>query len=270
MSAATATPAPTWRIRRTTQIITPLATILALLLVWELLVRVGVLPMRYAPPPTVIVQELGAMLIDTGVYSQLGGTLVGWGSSLGIAVVLGVVFGTLLGRFRAASAFFSPIVEFLRPIPSVAMIPLAVLLSGSGKPTEIFLATYAALWQMLVAAMVAVGSVDPVARDTAASFGLSRSAQTRHVLLPSMLPHLVTGIRIASATALIFCITSELLIGSPGLGQGLGAARSVGNLPRMYAFIVVIGIVGFLLNAAFKWVESKVLFWHESQRGGTQ
>lgn len=116
---------------------------------------------------------------------------------------------------------------------------------------------------MLVAAMSAVGSVDPVARDTARSFGVP---QLTHVLIPSMLPYLVTGIRIASATALIFCITSELLIGSPGLGAGLGAARSVGDLPRMYVYIVLIGVVGFGLDALFRALERKVLFWHESQR----
>jgi ABC-type nitrate/sulfonate/bicarbonate transport system permease component len=254
--------------RRTSRWWLPIATVLALLLVWELAVRGGVFPERYAPPPTVILGRLGSMLTEGAVWQAALDTLAGWGLSLLISVVVGTVLGTLLGRFAAASAFFRPIVEFLRPIPSIAMIPLAVLMIGSGKPTEVFLATYAGLWQMLVAAVAAVGAVDPVARQTARSFGLSRASQLRHVELPSMLPRLVTGIRIASSTVLIFCITAELLIGMPGLGAGLGAARGVGDLPRMYAYIVIIGVLGFFLSWLLKQLESRLLFWHESVRGG--
>ena len=265
MTAATITRAP--RRVRGLWFWLPLATVLALLLLWEVAVRGGLFPERYAPPPTVILGRLVGMLFEASVWRALLDTLIGWGISLGISIVAGSVLGTLLGRFAAASAFFRPIIEFLRPIPSIAMIPLAVLLIGSGKPTEVFLATYAGLWQMLVAAMAAVAAVDPVAQQTARSFGLSRMHQLRYVLLPSMLPRLLTGVRIASSTVLIFCITAELLIGSPGLGAGLGAARSVGDLPRMYAFIVIIGVLGYALSALFKLLESRILFWHESVRG---
>ena len=245
----------------------PAVTIVGLLALWELAVRGGLFPERYAPPPTVILVQLLGMLVEPGVWQAVGDTLTGWGISLLISVVAGTVLGTILGRFAAASAFFRPIVEFLRPIPSIAMIPLAVLMIGSGKPTEVFLATYAGLWQMLVAAVAAVDAVDPVGLQTARSFALSRGDQVKYVMLPSMLPRLVTGVRIASSTVLIFCITAELLIGVPGLGAGLGAARGVGDMPRMYAYVVIIGVLGYALSALFKLLETRLLFWHESVRG---
>lgn len=245
----------------------PAVAVVALLALWEASVRGGLLPLRYAPPPTVILAELGLALGERAVWAQLGATLAAWAASLAIAVAIGIPVGTGLGLSRPASAFFRPIIDFLRPIPSIAMIPILVLVIGTGTSTEILLAVYAALWQLLISAMAAARAVDPVAMDTARSFGLSRAARARHLLLPSMLPHLLTGLRVASATALILCITSELLIGSPGLGAGLGAARAVGDLPRMYAFIVLIGLLGLGLTTALQALGARTLFWHESQRG---
>lgn len=244
----------------------PVVTVLAIIGVWELVVRVGVVPERYSPPPSVIVAKLASMLLESDVWVALANTLSGWGLSLGISVVAGTAVGMLLGRVAVLSALFSLIIEFLRPIPSIAMIPIAVLIMGTARPTEVFLAVYAGFFQMLVAAMGAAGAVDPMGVQTARSFGLSRWQQARHVLIPSMLPRLVTGIRIASSTVLIFCITAELVAGVPGLGSGLGAARSVGDTPRMYAYVVVIGIVGYLLAVALKAIETKLLFWDPSVR----
>ena len=244
----------------------PVATVVALVGLWELVVRVDLVSQRYSPPPTVIVAELAQMLGEADLWIALGNSLTGWGISLLISVVAGTALGLLLGRVAALSALFSLIIEFLRPIPSIAMIPLAILILGTARPTEVFLATYAGFFQMLVAAIGAAGVVDPVSVQTARSFGLSTWQQVRHVLIPSMLPRLVTGIRIASSTVLIFCITAELVAGVPGLGAQLGAARSVGNTARMYAYVVVIGLVGYLLAEALKAIEKKALFWDPSVR----
>jgi len=244
----------------------PLGVVLGVLLLWQVLAVTGVLPRADFPPPTQVAAALGQLLTTPALWANVAATLGGWAASLAIAVVLGTALGVVLGRVRVVQALFTPVIEFLRPIPSIALIPLVILTIGGGKPGEIFLATYAAVWQMLVAAIFAVGSVDPVAAETARAFSFSRRDTLRWLTLPSMLPGLVTGVRIASATALIIVVTSEILIGVPGLGSGLNLARNAAAVDRMYAYIVVIGIVGYGLNAAIRAVERRVIGWHPSVR----
>lgn len=252
--------------RRSVRIGLPLATALLLLVLWQLAAITEVIPTRFAPAPTQILSQLGSMLGSASLWSAVGATLYAWSQALLIAVVLGTAAGLLLGSSRHLSALFGPVIEFLKPIPSIAMIPLVIFTLGTGKNAEVFIATYAALFQMLMSAISATRTIDPVARDTAAAYSLGYGARLRHLIIPSMLPQLMTGVRIASNTALIFCITAELLMGMAGLGSSLGAADSAGNLPVMYAYILVIGLVGFGLNTAFLAIQRRALSWHESYR----
>ena len=258
-----AQPSPTRSVPRW---VLPVATTAGLVLLVQLAVGVGVLPRSYVPPPSVIVGELAALVTEASTWNLVGSTIVAWATSLAVAIVLGTFGGVLFGSVRAVQAVLMPVIEFLRPIPSIAMIPLVVLTIGGGREGEVFLAGYAAFWQMLVAAVYATGSVDPVARDTAKAYGFSLPQRIAWVTLPSMLPGLLTGVRIASATALIITITSEILIGAPGLGQGLNLARSGGNLPRMYAYVVAIGLVGLVLNSGLSALSRRLLHWHPSGR----
>ena len=159
------------------------------------------------------------------------------------------------------------LIEFLRPIPSVALIPLAILIYGTGLQSKVFLAAFASFWQLLVATLYGVQDVDPVATDTARSFGFSRRQRLLRVTLPSAVPYIATGLRIASAVSLILTVTAELVIGAAGLGRAINVARSGGNEELMYALIISTGILGVLLNTIFVWGERRVLHWHPSQRG---
>jgi ABC-type nitrate/sulfonate/bicarbonate transport system permease component len=120
-----------------------------------------------------------------------------------------------------------------------------------------------------MATLYGVKDVDPVATDTARSFGLTRFQRLSRVTLPSALPYLATGLRIASAVSLILTVTAELVIGAPGLGRSINLARTGGNEELMYALIITTGVLGLLLNAIFVRAERRVLHWHPSQRGGS-
>ncbi len=118
-----------------------------------------------------------------------------------------------------------------------------------------------------MATLYGVQDVDPVATDTARSFGFSRFKRLFRVTLPSAVPYIATGLRIASAVSLILTVTAELVIGAPGLGRAINVARSGGNEELMYALILTTGILGLLLNMVFVKVEKRVLHWHPSHRG---
>ena len=179
-----------------------------------------------------------------------------------LAIPLGVVIGSNRLLYRAARG----LIEFLRPIPSVALIPLAILVYGTGLQSKVFLAAFASFWQLLVATLYGVQDVDPVATDTARSFGFSRVQRLFRVTLPGAVPYIATGFRIASAVSLILTVTAELVIGSAGLGRSINLARSGGNEELMYALILATGVLGLILNAVFVRFERRVLHWHPSQR----
>jgi ABC-type nitrate/sulfonate/bicarbonate transport system permease component len=228
--------------------------------------RTNLLPTRAFPPPTESALALAAELGQPGFWSDIGLTLEGWAIGLALAAALAVPIGILVGSTRLLYRMVRALIEFLRPIPSVALIPLAVLVFGTQLPNKIFLVTFACFWPLLFQAIYGVQDVDPVAEDTARAFGFNRLQRLYMVTLPGAAPYLATGLRLASSVALILAVTSELVVGVPGLGRSINVAQSSGDYASMYALIAVAGLLGILLNETFRRVERRALRWHPSQR----
>ena len=161
---------------------------------------------------------------------------------------------------------FRPAIEFLRPIPSVALIPLAILVYGTGLQSKVFLVAFASIWPLLIQTIYGARDLDPIALETARSFRIRRSDRILRVTLMGAVPYIATGLRISSATALILAITAELIVGSAGLGREINIARQGGAVDIMYALIVTTGLVGWGLNSLFAAGERRVLHWHPSHR----
>jgi len=232
----------------------------------ELLPRAGLVSPSYLPPFSAMVAALGHEATSAAFWRALLDTIEGWALGLVIAVALGSVAGVVIGSLRGLRVATSSTIEFLRPIPSVALIPVAVLLYGAQLRSTLLLVVYAAFWPVLLQVIHGIADVDPVARDTAASYRFSTWARIRYLLLPSSLPYLMTGLRLSAAVALILAITSELVIGVPGLGKELGLATSGGAVATMYALILVVGLFGLAVNVGFRALERRVLAWHTSVR----
>ena len=247
----------------------PLVAVLLLLALWEAVVRAGLIPETSIPPASASVGELLEQLTGAAMWKAVANTLQGWAIGLALAVALGVPAGILIGSSRWAYRALRVPIECLRPIPSVALLPRAGLVYGSGLECKVFLATFASFWPMLIQTIYGVQDVDPVATDTARAFGLGRLERLWRVTVPSAGPYIATGIRIASSVALILCVTAELVIGSAGLGRQINTASSGGNVELMYALILATGLLGWLLNIAATLGERRVLHWHPSQRGAS-
>ena len=243
------------------------AGLAAFLALGEVVPRVGIVKEAYFPPTSKIASALWDELKDSTFWSALGDTLTGWALGLAIAVAAGIVAGVLLSVVPYLREATASTVEFLRPIPSVALIPLAVLLYGTELKSVLLLVVYASFWQILIQVLYGVQDVDPVAEETARSYGLGTWARVRHVLWPSALPYVMTGVRLAAAVALILTITAELVIGAPGLGATIMVAQSSQAVPEMYALIVVTGLLGLIINVGARTVERRALAWHQSVRG---
>ncbi|MFF7046852.1 ABC transporter permease [Streptomyces griseorubiginosus] len=243
------------------------AGLAAFLLLGEAVPRLGLVKEEYFPPTSRIARALADELSDGAFWTALGDTLTGWALGLAIATCAGIVAGVLLSVVPYLREATASTIEFLRPIPSVALIPLAVLLYGSELRSVLILVVYAGFWQVLIQTLYGVQDVDPVADETARSYGLGTWARIRHVLWPSALPYVFTGVRLAAAVALILAITGELVIGAPGLGARIGVAQNSQAVPEMYALIVVTGLLGLLVNVGARTVERRALAWHQSVRG---
>jgi ABC-type nitrate/sulfonate/bicarbonate transport system permease component len=247
-------------------VIAPAVAVICVLALWELVVGIGLLNEDHVPSMSATVSELGELLGDSGFWSAVGNTLQGWALGLAIAAVLAIPLGILIGSSATAYRSVRFVVEFLRPIPSVALVPLAVLIYGVGLESKVFLAAFASFWPLFVQTLYGVQDVDPVATDTARSFGLNRFERLYRITLPSAVPYIATGLRISSAVALILAVTAEIVIGSAGLGREINVARSSGAVELMYALIITTGLLGWLLNIATTQAERRVLHWHPSQR----
>lgn len=232
----------------------------------ELLPSIGVVDREFFPPFGSIMSALGAMVSTHAFWAALGATVRGAVIGFVIAAVAGLVVGMVVGGVPVLRAATASTVEFFRPIPSVALVPAVVLILGTGPDSTLALVVYAAFWQVFIQVTHGMQDVDPVARDTARSYRLSLWRRVRTVMWPTTLPYLLTGLRLAAAIALILEITGELVIGSPGLGRQILVAQSSGAAAKIYALVVVTGLIGVLVNLVARTAERRILRWHPSIR----
>ncbi len=244
-----------------------LAGVVLFLLVWEAVPRLGLADPEYLPPASEVLQVFARNLGLTSFWVAVGHTMTGWALGLAIASTAAVVLGLVIGSSHFLRQATHSTIEFLRPIPSVALIPLAVLLFGVSLKSTLLLVVYASFWQVLIQVLYGVTDVDVVASNTARSYGLGRLARVRYVVWPTTLPYLMTGLRLGAAVALILAVTSELVIGVPGLGHEIALAQSGGAATAMYALVLATGLIGVAINLGMRLVERRVLAWHPSVRG---
>lgn len=249
------------------KVVLGLAGIAGFLVTWQLLPTLGIVNEAYFPTATDTIAELVVQMGDLEFWRNVGRTLTSWALGLLIATVLAVVLGTIIGLVPFLRRATHTTVEFLRPIPSVALIPLAILMFGYQLQAALLIIVYASFWQVFIQVLYGVADVDAVARDTARSFGLTRGSRIVNLVFPTALPYLMTGLRLAATVALILAITAEMFISIPGIGRAIMIARESGQWTTVYALVIVTGMLGLLVNLGFRAIERRTLSWHQSVRG---
>lgn len=237
-----------------------------LALLWESAPRLGLISPSYFPPLSGVLHELVQLAGTEELWTYVLSTTRTWGLGLALATASGVVAGLAIGLIPGARTYTHSTIEFLRPIPSVALIPGVILLFGSRYQSGVILITYAAFWQVLLQVLYGLQDIDSVVRDTARSFRFSRWGFIRHVAWPTLLPFLFTGIRLAAAMALVLAVTAEMVIGTVGIGRGIMVAQSSNATTTTYALILVTGVMGVGINLMARAVEKHLLRWHPSVR----
>jgi ABC-type nitrate/sulfonate/bicarbonate transport system permease component len=241
--------------------------ILGAALVWEGATRLGVLDPSVVPPLSdvldALVEEVQTSAFWSATWKTCESTLLGLGISILIAVPLGLVLGLSNRAFRSTRF----VVEFLKPIPVVAILPLVLLIYGTTLEMKLVLIVFGTVWPLLIHVIYGVHDVDPVVASTARAFRMNLPQRVLRVVLPSALPMIATGLRVSAVTALILSIVTELVGGAAGLGFEITRAQLGGNYARMYALVLVTGLLGLALNAAVERPERRLLSWHPTHRG---
>lgn len=265
-AAATRRKQPAASLLALSQLAKGLAGVLILVMVWEFVRWSDLIDPRDLPSVVTIVRAAGFAFIDGGFPESLADTLGSWSLGLALALLTGIVIGALLATMPLLERAIGPILEFLRPIPSVALIPIALLTLGIGLEMQLAMIAFASVWPIIFATKAGVESIDPRFRDTGRILGLGRFARFTRILVPAALPAIATGLRIASALALVLAITVEMLTGRPGIGSFLQNARLDGLVPEMWAAIFLTGALGFLINFVLLKIEAAVIPWSPEHR----
>ena len=163
------------------------------------------------PLPSSVLGGVVSLAGTSAFWSSFGGTVTAWAEALAVSIVIGVLAGLLLGSFPAVQSALTPVIEFLRPIPSVVLVPTILLIVQDPMRTQVVAIVFAAVWPVLINTIYGVRSVDPVAVATLRSFGFGPLSVAGRVALPSAAPFIATGIRIAASLAFIVAVAVELV-----------------------------------------------------------
>jgi len=241
-------------------------TVLGVLALWQLVSSTGALAADVIPAPAAIGVSLVEVLGGLEFWQALGLTLLSWAVGLLVSICLAVPVGLLLGASELGYRSCRFTIDFLRTIPPVALVPLALLLYGATTQMKLVLVVLGAVWPLLLQSMYGVHQVDLVARETARSYQLGRWLRTAFVILPSAAPYVFTGVRIAATMALLLTIGAEVIGGAPGLGAAMALAQTANDIPRLFALVAASAVLGVLINTLLARVERRALSWHVSQR----
>jgi len=244
-----------------------LATTLGMLVLWDLLSRSGLVSSEALSPPVDVFTELVRLVGESGYWQAVLDTTVAWGSGLAITIAVAVPLGFFICASSFAFRSSRLLIDLLRTIPPVTIVPLAVLIYGSSLRMQLLLIVYGALWPLLLQVAYGVHQVDPQVRDMAKAFRLGRWLRVTRIILPSAAPFIATGLRLAATWSLLLAIGAEAIGGAPGVGEEILTLQEQSALPEMYAYVVTAALMGVLLNVVLARMERSALKWHPSQRG---
>lgn len=234
---------------------------LALILGWQLLTELKLISPIFFPSPSRALSVLAARISDGSIWAPFVSTglrmLFGWA----LASLAGIAIGAAIGSSRLARDLLEPTLDFIRPLPASAMIPIAVLFLGLSNAMSLFVIAFGAIWPVLLATVHGFSSVQPELRQVSDVLGFSRLEFLKKIALPSAFPDIIAGLRVSLAISLILAVVTEMQASLPGLGWDIFFAQRMYRSADLYAGLVLLGAMGFTANHALLLFERRVLRW---------
>lgn len=234
--------------------------------IWQLVANLRLVSPVFLPGPDRAWTALVRGFTDNDLASKLAGTLehmaLGWFA----ASIAGVAIGALIGSSRLMRVYVAPSLEFLRPLPVSAIIPVAIAMLGLTQGMALFVIAFGAIWPIMLATIHGFAAVEPRLYEVARALQMSRMAMIAKIALPSALPDILAGMRLSLTVALILSVVCEILAGLDGLGHWVLLSARAFRSADLFAGVILLGATGYLTSVAMSLVEQRLLAWQAAAR----
>lgn len=228
---------------------------------WQVLSDARVISPIFFPPPSRALSELWSRLADGTAWPSIQATslrmLFGWF----FASLLGIVIGAAIGSSRVARDYLEPMLEFVRPLPASAIIPVAILFLGLSNQMSVAVIAFGAIWPVLLSSIYGFSSIQNRLQEVSAVLGLSRAEFLCKIAIPSATPDIMSGVRVSLAISLILAVVTEMQASLPGIGRDIFMAQRSFRSADLYAGLILLGVIGFTVNYALLTFEKRALRW---------
>jgi ABC-type nitrate/sulfonate/bicarbonate transport system permease component len=217
------------------------------------------------PGPFAVLQAGYEMTLSGELEADVAASVMRVIEGFGLAAAIGIALGALVARSRILADLIEPVLEMLRPIPSLAFLPMLILWFGIGETSKVIFIAYTAMFPIFATTLKGVKYADPLLLRAAAALGASPRRAFWHVVLPAALPDIITGLRIGFGMAFHVIVAAEFIAADSGLGYLINDSRTYFLVPRMLLGAAVIGIIGYLFHLLLQWMESRLLAWRRTE-----
>lgn len=236
---------------------------MVVIIIWEFVCRMKLVDPIFLPAPSAILKQFVLMIMTGEIFIHIGYSMGRMLLGFSLACVVGVLLGVAMAWFALIDRIFEPLIDFIRPVSPLAILPLAILWLGIGNASKVFIIFYGALFPIVLNTYAGVKGVDKVVVDAAKTLGATKAELLFKVAIPSALPIILTGIRISSAIAMIVVVASEMVAATAGLGYLILTAEQIYETPEMFVGILCISILGFGLDRLIKYIQRKITWYTE-------
>jgi ABC-type nitrate/sulfonate/bicarbonate transport system permease component len=245
-----------------------LAPVVVVLAAWERFARSGAVTPFMLPAPSAVAERIFDDAVDGELFVNIGVTLYRALAGFAIAAVGGVVIGATMARNAVARWFFDPIISVGFPMPKIAFLPVIILWLGLYDVSKITMVVLDAIFPVVTATIAGMAGVEKELLWSARNMGAKKSELLWQIMLPAALPQILTGLQVALPIALIVVVVTEMQMGGYGLGGAMMQASRFANSRGVFAGIIEIAVIGYVMVVAMAWLRRRLLRWHQEAQEG--
>jgi NitT/TauT family transport system permease protein len=235
--------------------------IIGILVIWELLCRLGLVPPLFLPAPSAILGAGWDMLVNGELAQNLLASLYRILIGYALGSLCGIVFGLILGFSRWVDAILNPVVYSIYPIPKIALLPLIILWLGIGETPKFTMIALGVFFPVVINTYSGVRNVDPILIKASVTFGSNYFNVIRKVILPGSLPMIFAGLKLAAGTSLLLLVSAEMIAAQQGVGSMILHYGNLMIIPKLMVGVLILSLLGLLINRGLQWLENKLIPW---------
>jgi NitT/TauT family transport system permease protein len=235
-------------LKNNSSLLLPMITVVLIVIVWDVVVRIGDWSNQVLPGPLTVLNGFIELVTNGSLFNHSISSLYRVTAGFYLAALLGIPLGIIIGMSRTTNAMLNPLIQFLRPISPLAWIPLAMLWFGIGDKPAIFLIFLSSFFSLTVATAIAIHSINPIYFQVAANFNFSRTELVTKIIVPAIVPDVMTALRLTVAVAWLVVVAAEMIAVQSGLGYLILDSRNALRMDYVMVGMITIGMIGLFLD----------------------